>query len=230
MRHAAVEAWDRSKKAAEEAKKRAGPIVKAAADFTFRNLVKALEIVANTAADAHDALIAKTRTGAKSPVTSTPEPTAEDATDPNPVHFEARPEEPFGMPVSGPEPRKPALHSTNRTSILRERHKTKGTIENQRKMFRHLLPNLTFTDFALERFLSLDDRQVILASEQLKQLDCGNTRDKLDVPNTRPKLFQRDAGSDVRIYYRQDGSPNRVLVHLIGTKKTEDSDYARMQT
>lgn len=111
----------------------------------------------------------------------------------------------------------------------RERSRKRKILESKRKEYRRLLPNLTFTDEALERLLALDEKRQGVTLQQFKQLDAGNIQSKHVVPQTRPHLFQRDAGSDVRIYYRIDGAPNRVLVHLIGTKSTQDADYEAMR-
>jgi len=123
------------------------------------------------------------------------------------------------------EARRARLHEEN---SVRENSKQKKGIERKRREFERLLPNLILTDKALERYLSLEDQQQLVVLAQLKQLDTGNCRDKHHVPRTRPCLFQRDAESEVRIYYRQDGTPTRWLVRLIGTKATQETDYEMM--
>jgi uncharacterized protein YaaW (UPF0174 family) len=127
--------------------------------------------------------------------------------------------------------RKQEAQKTRRAQekAAREGSKKKRDIDRQKKEFGRLLLNLVFSDGALERYLGLDDDRRFVALEQLKQLDSGNFRDKHDVPGTRPRLFQRDGGSDVRIYYRRDGAPNRFFVHLVGTKATQSGDYKNMR-
>lgn len=107
--------------------------------------------------------------------------------------------------------------------------KRRRSIESKRREFKPLLPNLEFQDRALERLLSLEEDQRVVVLQQLKQLDAGNIVAKHEVPRTFPRLYQRDAGGSLRIYYRLNGAPNRVLVHLIGTKSTQDADYEAMR-
>jgi uncharacterized protein YaaW (UPF0174 family) len=107
--------------------------------------------------------------------------------------------------------------------------KKRKDIERHRKQFERLFPNLEFNVGAIERYLSLDEDRQLVAIGQFKQLDSGNSRDKHHVPRTDPLLFQRDGGSDLRIYYRQNGAPNRLCVHLVGTKATQVADYERMR-
>lgn len=107
--------------------------------------------------------------------------------------------------------------------------KKRKDIERHRKQFERLFPNLEFSVGAIERYLSLDEDRQLVAIGQFKQLDSGYSRDKHHVPRTDPRLFQRDRGSDLRIYYRQNGAPNRLSVDLIGTKATQAADYERMR-
>lgn len=103
-------------------------------------------------------------------------------------------------------------------------------IKQIRNEFRHFLPNLEFHDDALERYDSLEEHERTLAAEQLKQLDSRNDTDQHMVPQTKPKLFQRQAGRNLRIYFRKADSANRYFVRLIGTKNTQNSDYRKMRS
>jgi hypothetical protein len=111
----------------------------------------------------------------------------------------------------------------------RDAVKARADIERQRTEFGRLLPNLVFTDEALERYVALEEEQRVRVLRQLKRLDSGIVRGKHHVPKTQPVLFQRDAGRDLRIYFRQEGVPPRTLIRLIGSKATQSADYLRMR-
>lgn len=111
----------------------------------------------------------------------------------------------------------------------RRRLKNKGSIEMERKKLRHAFPNLTFQDRAIETYFLLPQHLQILAYEQFGQMDRGNTDGKHVVPRTKPKVFQRDAGSDLRVYCRREGSSKGFVVCLIGTKGEQDRDYRSIQ-
>jgi putative component of toxin-antitoxin plasmid stabilization module len=49
-----------------------------------------------------------------------------------------------------------------------------------------------------------------------------------EVPGTSPLVWQHDAGHGLRIYFRLDGD-HRTLVVMLGTKGTQDSDYAKLK-
>jgi putative component of toxin-antitoxin plasmid stabilization module len=51
---------------------------------------------------------------------------------------------------------------------------------------------------------------------------------KHEVPGTSPLVWQHDAGHGFRIYFRLR-SDHRTSVVMLGTKGTQDSDYAKLK-
>jgi uncharacterized protein YaaW (UPF0174 family) len=125
--------------------------------------------------------------------------------------------------------RKNRKKSESQARLERRKRSQDTHLDVERKKFRHAFPNLRFRDGAIRRYIDLGTRQQILAYEQFGQMNRGNLDGKHQVPRTEPRLFQRDAGADLRIYYRREGTQNHVVIHLIGTKNTQDSDYKNMQ-
>jgi uncharacterized protein YaaW (UPF0174 family) len=107
--------------------------------------------------------------------------------------------------------------------------KNEQLIETKRKEYKHLLRNLEFTDIALERLCVLSKDESVPVWSELGLLNDGMLDDKHHVPGTRPKIFQRDAGRGGRIYFRRKEGPKAAHIELIGTKKSEDADYRRLQ-
>lgn len=132
---------------------------------------------------------------------------------------------PAGQPIAepGPNPRKPQAAGASPESGRPEL--ARASVEEE--LLR--LANLSFTDEALQRLRQFSRRRQQVILEKLRQIHDGNIRSKHVVPNTDPRVFQRDAARDLRIYYRRDGAPNRFLIRLIGTKSTQEADYRAMR-
>jgi hypothetical protein len=101
-------------------------------------------------------------------------------------------------------------------------------VEELGKDYANYFPNLKFEDSALAWILSCDktDRRIIEGKFRLMHQE--QLEGKHEVPGTSPLVWQHDAGHGLRIYFRLDGD-HRTLVVMLGTKGTQDSDYAKLK-
>ncbi|HYH00648.1 MAG TPA: hypothetical protein VD837_16065 [Terriglobales bacterium] len=107
--------------------------------------------------------------------------------------------------------------------------KSQSKVQWKRKELRHTLRNLEFTDRALQSLCDMPHDRYISFLSVLGQMNEGFLGSKHDVPQTSPKVFQRDAGRDGKIYYRRLKGSTCAIVELIGNKNTQDSDYAKLR-
>lgn len=111
-----------------------------------------------------------------------------------------------------------------------DRGSSRGTkVAQKKKEFKHLLDTLEFTEAALQHFCLLPHETAVPFLSEFSQMNKGFLNAKHQVPKTKPKVFQRDAGSAGRIYYRRQDGPATVRIELIGTKGTEQADYRALQ-
>ncbi len=112
--------------------------------------------------------------------------------------------------------------------LHRPRQKKKQ-VEAVAKRFKVLYKNLTFTERAIEGFLSLTDEFQLKAEEVIHKLNEGASQ-----VSVKRKVFGRGGKMNVletqfsysgRIYFQKDSRP-KTRVLAIGTKNTQDQDLA----
>jgi hypothetical protein len=125
-----------------------------------------------------------------------------------------------------------AIHSPDKAETkarkARQSSLQKPNIELMSRDYKRKMPNLVFTAEALKRLCEMSEEEKGSFEKQLGLMNLGNLDAKHEVPNTRPKLFQRDAGNDGRIYYRRENS-SLTLIQLVGNKQTQKADYRSLQ-
>jgi uncharacterized coiled-coil protein SlyX len=100
--------------------------------------------------------------------------------------------------------------------------------EELRKDYANYFPNLSFTDSALTWLLSCDNTDRRTIEGKLRLMNEEQLEGKHEVPGTSPLVWQHDAGHGFRIYFRLR-SDHRTSVVMLGTKGTQDSDYAKLK-
>jgi len=94
-------------------------------------------------------------------------------------------------------------------------------LARKKQELERLLPNLNFSDRAVERYYELGPQ----VQSTLGRMNSGQKLEgNHEVPRTRPKLFSADAGA-ARVYYRREQGQSKLYIELIGDKNTQDADY-----
>jgi hypothetical protein len=100
------------------------------------------------------------------------------------------------------------------------------------KRFRVLYKNLTFTERALDGFLSLSDEFQLKAEEIIHRLNDDDTKvpvkRKVFGKGGKMNFLELEFSYSGRIYYRKD-TQSRIKIFVIGTKKTQGQDIAFLE-
>lgn len=99
--------------------------------------------------------------------------------------------------------------------------------EELRKSYANYFPRLVFAEQALKWLLSSDRSDRYALETKFRLMNQGQTEGKHQVRETQPLLWQHDAGDKLKIYFRQDG--DQITVVRLGTKGSQDSDYAKLK-
>jgi hypothetical protein len=102
-------------------------------------------------------------------------------------------------------------------------------IDAIQKRFRVLYKNLSFTERALDGFLSLSDEFQLKAEEIIHRLNDDDTKvpvkRKVFGKGGKMNFLELEFSYSGRIYYRKD-TQSRIRIFVIGTKKTQEQDLA----
>ncbi len=100
------------------------------------------------------------------------------------------------------------------------------------KRFRVLYKNLSFTERALDGFLSLSDEFQLKAEEIIHRLNDDDSKvpvkRKVFGKGGKMNFLELEFSYSGRIYYRKD-SQSRIRIFVIGTKKTQEQDLAFLE-
>jgi hypothetical protein len=120
----------------------------------------------------------------------------------------------------------------SRREKLQKPKKKKKSVEQMAKRFSVLYKNLTFTDRALEGFMSLTDDFQLKAEEVIHKLNEDDSQ-----ITVKRKVFGKGGKMNVlealfaysgRLYYQKD-TQAKINVLAIGTKNTQEKDLAYLQ-
>jgi len=110
--------------------------------------------------------------------------------------------------------------------------KKKKLIEATSKRFRVLYKNLTFTERAVEGFHSLSDEFQLKAEEVIHRLNEDDSlvpvKRKVFGKGGKMNILEVDFSYSGRIYFQKDSQP-KTKVLAIGTKNTQEQDFAYME-
>lgn len=110
----------------------------------------------------------------------------------------------------------------------------KKILETTQKRFKVLYKNLTFTERAIEGFLSLEDEHQLKAEEVIHRLN-----DDESLVSVKRKVFGKGGKLDVleadfsysgRLYFQKDSQTNKRKIVAIGTKNTQEKDLAFIES
>jgi len=115
---------------------------------------------------------------------------------------------------------------------LEKPKKKKKLIEVTSKRFRVLYKNLTFTERAVEGFHSLSDEFQLKAEEVIHRLNEDDSlvpvKRKVFGKGGKMNILEVDFSYSGRIYFQKDSQPRRKIL-AIGTKNTQDQDFAYIE-
>jgi DNA repair exonuclease SbcCD ATPase subunit len=101
------------------------------------------------------------------------------------------------------------------------------------KRFRVLYKNLSFSDRAINGFLSLTDEFQLKAEEMIHRLNQGDSqipiRRKVFTKGGKSNILEMDFAYSGRIYLQKD-SQQKTIVLVIGTKNTQNQDLKYIET
>jgi hypothetical protein len=107
-----------------------------------------------------------------------------------------------------------------------------GRVKQKQKELKRYHPNLRFSDTAIERLLDYEAEQKLYFSflDQFELLNGGNIAAKHHVPDTSPRVFQKDCGGAGKVYYRKRDGQGGIFIELIGEKAWQEQDYKLLQS
>lgn len=102
-------------------------------------------------------------------------------------------------------------------------------VNELQKKYLNYFRHVAFLEPALIRLCEYDKEVVLRFERKFSVMNEGETEGKHNVPRTDPLVWQQDVGRDLRVYFRHDSYQNRLLVVLVGTKSSQESDYRRLR-
>jgi chromosome segregation ATPase len=110
----------------------------------------------------------------------------------------------------------------------------KKALNSAEKRFRVLYKNLSFTDRAVDGFLSLTEEYQLKAEEMIHRLN-----ENASLVTVKRKVFGKGGKMDIletdfaysgRLYFQKDSQSTKIRVVAIGTKNTQDKDLAYLES
>jgi hypothetical protein len=116
---------------------------------------------------------------------------------------------------------------------VRRPHPKKKKIGTTQKRFKTLYKGLSFTDRAIEGFLSLSDEFQLKAEEIIHNLNEDDSlvpvKRKVFGKGGKMNILEVDFSYSGRLYYQKD-TKSKIKVVAIGTKNSQEKDLAYLES